>query len=366
MAKSAKYLLIGSTKPYSGKTAIALGLAHQFRGKGLNIAYGKPLGTELTDPTAKSQDADVQFVAQTLQLSEDQVRLPLQMLTPLSIESQLQAEQTLNDRHSLQEHLQGLTGDVILLEGPGTLQQGRLLGLSLPQMARELDAAVLLVERLETASLIDNVLFAQEQLGDHLLGILMNDLSVEQQDLITTQVQPFLERQGISVMGMLPQNALLRSVSVAELVKQLQAQVLCGADHLATVMVESLRVGAMNVSAAMKYFDQVRNMAVVTGGDRKDIQLAALEKHAHCLILTGQIAPDPKILTEAEHREVPVLCVDLDTLTTVEIIDRAFGQVRLHEPSKVKCITQLMAEHFEINQFMTRLGVEAPVSNSVG
>ena len=201
-------------------------------------------------------------------------------------------------------------------------------------------------------------------MGDRLLGVVINDFPADQQPFLE-DVTAFLKNKEIPVLGVIPRNALLRSVSVEQLVQQLQAEVMCCGNHL-DLMVESLSVGAMNVSAAMKYFDQARNMAVVTGGDRKDIQLAALEKHAHCLILTGQIAPDPKILTEAEHREVPVLCVDLDTLTTVEIIDRAFGQVRLHEPSKVKCITQLMAEHFEINQFMTRLGVEAPVSNSVG
>jgi len=49
------------------------------------------------------------------------------------------------------------------------------------------------------------------------------------------------------------------------------------------------------------------------------------------------------ILTKAEELEIPILSVDLDTLTTVEIVDRTFGQVRLHEPIKVQCIRGLMA-----------------------
>ncbi|MDY7020976.1 MAG: DRTGG domain-containing protein, partial [Cyanobacteriota bacterium] len=141
-----------------------------------------------------------------------------------------------------------------------------------------------------------------------------------------------------------------------------QAQVLCCGDHL-NMMVESLTVGAMNVSAAMKYFDRSRNMAVVTGGDRTDIQFAALEKSTHCLILTGQIIPDPMVIARAEDLEVPVLSVDLDTLTTVEIIDQAFGQVRVHEPSKVECITQMIAEHFDLEGLLTRMGVDIPVAS---
>jgi len=53
------------------------------------------------------------------------------------------------------------------------------------------------------------------------------------------------------------------------------------------------------------------------------------------LILTGQLPPTSFILTKAEELEIPILSVDLDTLTTVEIVDHS-GQVRLHEPIKVQ------------------------------
>lgn len=363
MAKPAKYLLIGSTQSFSGKSAIALGLARQLRSHNIQVAYGKPLGTEIGN-APEPFDADVQFIATTLELSADQVGSPVVMLTDNTINSRLQREDTTNYRQALASHLQGLKGDLIVVEGPGTLQQGSLFDLSLSQMAQELDASVMLVERLESSAAIDGFLAAKAQLGDRLLGILVNDLPADRREMMANFIQPFLEREGIPLLGVLPRNELLRSVTVGDLVKQLQAQVLCGGDHL-NMMVESLSVGAMNVSAAMKYFDRSRNMAVVTGGDRTDIQLAALEKSTHCLILTGQITPDPMILTRAEDLEVPVLCVDLDTLTTVEIIDRAFGQVRVHEPIKVECITQLIAEHFDLDGLMKRLGLEAPIPSNL-
>jgi BioD-like phosphotransacetylase family protein len=96
-------------------------------------------------------------------------------------------------------------------------------------------------------------------------------------------------------------------------------------------------------------------MAVVTGGDRADIQLAALETSTQCLILTGRIPPSSTILSRAEDLEIPVLSVDLDTLSTVEIIDRAFGQVRLHEPIKVQTINQMMVKHVNVERLLTKL-----------
>jgi BioD-like phosphotransacetylase family protein len=120
-------------------------------------------------------------------------------------------------------------------------------------------------------------------------------------------------------------------------------------------MVESLTIGAMNVNAALEFFRQGQNMAVVTGGDRTELQIAALETSASCLILTGNIAPNALILARAEDLEIPILSVKLDTLTTVEIVDQAFGKVRLQEQIKVDCIQEMMEKYFDINRFLEKL-----------
>lgn len=77
-------------------------------------------------------------------------------------------------------------------------------------------------------------------------------------------IRHYLETHQIPVFGMLPRSQLLRSVSVRELVRQLNAEVLCRPDRL-DLLVEELTIGAMNVSAALKYFRKANNMAVITG-----------------------------------------------------------------------------------------------------
>jgi hypothetical protein len=112
----------------------------------------------------------------------------------------------------------------------------------------------------------------------------------------------------------------------------------------------------------LKYFRKGQNMAVITGGDRTDIQLAALETSTQCLILTGQVRPHPDVISRAEDLEIPILSVDLDTLTTVEIVDNAIGQVRIHEPRKLQFLYQTMSESFDFEALMKVLGLELPVS----
>jgi len=360
VAELIKHLLVGSIKPYSGKSAIILGMAQRLKDQGLTIAYGKPVGT-CVDCEADPVDEDVRFIAQTLQLPDTCRRPTLLMLNPERVSRRIQGDDQHDYTQDLRQYHQAQGGDLVILEGSGCLDEGRLFDLSLFQIAEAVDASILLTALFHPTSLIDSLLTAKERLGDRLLGVLINDIPAEQIAFINTTIKPFLEARGIPIFATLPSNRLLRSVSVRELVRQLNAEVLCRSDRL-DLLVEKLTIGAMNVSSALKYFRKTQNMAVVTGGDRTDIQLAALETATQCLILTGHIPPSPSILTRAEDLEIPILSVDLDTLTTVEIIERTFGQVRIQEAVKVDCTRQMIAKHFDIERLMSQLNLKPAVT----
>ncbi len=355
MAKSGKYLVIGSLEPYSGKSAAIIGVSDQLKAKGLDLAYGKPVSGG--NGPGEDVDEDVKFIADTLQLRPDRI-LP----TALNLDARDVLAKRLSqvDRTNYLDRLKvaaaDQAGDLIILEGAGNLEDGRLFDLSLLQVAEAVDASVLLVARYHSPQILDGLLAAKARLGDRLIGVILNDVALKHQGFLTAQVQPFLEAQRIPIFAMLPSSTLLRSVTVEELVQQLKAEVLCRSDRL-DLLVESLVIGAMNVNSALKYFQQRHNMAVVTGGDRQDLQMAALETSTQCLILTGHIPPTVGILRKAEEVEIPILSVDLDTLTTVEIVEQAFNQVRLHEPVKVHCVREMYGEHLKVDRLLEVLGL---------
>lgn len=356
MAQSAKYLVIGSLEAYSGKSAAMIGVTDQLRQKGLDIGYGKPISGDSSD--AEAEDEDVSFLAQTLNLSSDRI-LPtiLHLEGGDAIRKRLRGLDTTDYLAQLTQVAAQQSGDLIILEGAGTLEDGRLFGLSIAEMASAIDASVLLVARYHSLQVLDGLLAAKLRLGDRLLGVILNDVGVNDLMTIDSEVKPFLESKGIQVFGTLPSSTLLRSVTVAELAQQLKAEVLCRSDRL-DLLVESLVIGAMNVSSALRYFRKRHNKAVVTGGDREDLQLAALETSTQCLILTGHLAPTDRILRRAEEMEVPILSVDLDTLTTVEIVEQSFNQVRLHEPVKVHCVREMYAAHLNCDRLLAALNLK--------
>ena len=357
-----KCLLIGSSEPYSGKTATLLGLASQLQARQIDFSYGKPIGTcfDEASKTSGSQtsedcvDEDVAFLIDHLGLSSERVLPTSITLDSDTVRKRLCGDDRTDYATRIAEAATAGSGWG-LLEGAGSLVEGELFDISTAQLAEKLDAPVMLVIRYRMGTFVDSLLAAKAMLGDRLVGVAINDVPIEAMDEMHDCIIPFLESRQISVFGTIPLSPLLSSISVAEIVQKLEAQVLCGNDRL-DLMVETLQVGAMSVNSAIKYFQNARNSAIVTGGDRADIQLAALETATHCLILTGhRLTPPAMVLNRAEEVEIPVLSVELDTLTTIERIDAMFGQMRLQEPAKVQFIKQLIGEHFDLERLLASL-----------
>ncbi len=355
-------LLIGSVEAYSGKSATVLGLAMQLRSQGLDVAYAKPIGTCPSEDSSRSTiDEDVRFISQTLELSSDRIRPTIFALDESTIQQQLSQEKSF-DAAEITTALASQGEDVLLIEGPGNLEEGSLFGLSLPDIAQTTQASVMLVARYHSMLVVDKLLAAKKKLGDKLIGVVINDVPEDLMQVAETSVRDCLERHSIKVFGILPRTAIMRSVSVGALVDHLKAEVLNKPERIDQMMVEEISIGAMNANSALRYFNQAHNMVVVTGGDRFDIQMAALESSTQCLVLTGRLSPRKDILDRANDVEVPILSVDLDTLTTVDMIEQAFDQVRLHEPIKVACIQHLMEQHFDINRMMESLELSPAVT----
>jgi BioD-like phosphotransacetylase family protein len=164
---------------------------------------------------------------------------------------------------------------------------------------------------------------------------------------VQNEARPFLEKQGVRVLGILPKVPRLSALSVGELKERLNAKALTK-DLNPDALVETFTVGAMTADAALSRFRRTKNKAVITGGDRTDIQLAALETPTELLILTGNLQPSPLIIQQAEMLNVPILLVKDNTMETVEIVERAYGKTRLGQPEKLEAFMQLMAEHVDI------------------
>lgn len=233
-----------------------------------------------------------------------------------------------------------------------------MYNLSDPEVATKLDAKILLITRYDSAQAVDRILCDLRiiQNTEILTGIILNEVPQGKLEQVFHLVVPFLERKGIKVFGVIPEDNTLGSISVAEIVEYLNAEVLVGANRMED-MVEHYLVGAMEVGSAIKYFRRMPNTAVITGGDRSDIQMAAIEAKVKCLVLTGNLRPSGAVLGSAEEANIPVILVRGDTMTTIEKMEHLIGHARIKQEVKIKRIVELINEHVDLDGLIAEMGL---------
>ncbi len=96
-------------------------------------------------------------------------------------------------------------------------------------------------------------------------------------------------------------------------------------------MAESLMLGAISPESAINYFQKKVGKAVISAGDRPDIQLAALETSTACLIITDGQKPRPIVRARAEDQGVPLIVTALGTILAAEKLEAVFGVVTCAE-----------------------------------
>jgi len=354
-----KSLYITSAERYSGKTATCLALGLRMQLDGYHIGYLKPVSLQPWRIGSRITDEDAAFVKQVLNLPSEPWELSPIVITPEFLHQRLvdPAPENLLDKVIEAFQNAGRGQEMLILEGGGSLREGFVVGLPSVVVVKELGSQVLLVAKYrEEIRMLDDVLSAQARLGEFFFGVLINRVPEDASDFVNRIAVPFLERKGVKVFGVIPEVRGLSALTVGELITLLGAEVLTHYQRT-EALVENLTVGAMTAEAALSRFRRSSNKAVITGGDRTDIQLAALETSTTCLILTGNLRPSPLVIKQSEEFGIAVLLVRTNTMETIEQIEKFFGKTRLGQTTKLKQFQSLLDSHLDKDRLYHSLGL---------
>jgi uncharacterized protein len=357
----AKNIYVTSTQAYSGKSALCVGLLRRFLRDGYKVGYMKPVSTSTRVVCGERiMDEDSHFVKYTFDLPD-----ALEDMAPVLLHDRQVAE--VLDDHKQQEYAARVKTayariaegrDVVILEGGGSLREGWIVELAPPHVSELLHAPELIVVPYDhDLQVVDDLLTARVRLGESLIGGIINSVPSHRVEFVRQKIQPYVENGGVPILAVLPKEPILLSASVAELRDGLCGEVLCAHQHV-DELVQNVMIGAMSVDSALTYFRRKPNKAVITGGDRSDILLAALETSTKCMILTGNIRPSPMILGRAEEKGVPIIMTYHDTYTVVEMIESFFGKTRFHQQNKVERLDALLGENLDFPSLYKALGLQ--------
>jgi BioD-like phosphotransacetylase family protein len=350
-------LYVASTETFVGKSAICVGLLDRARRDGLTIGYMKPVSVSVTHTEGAALDEDAAFVRQHFGLAE-----PLDQIAPVlltqGVVERIMRGQAADFATRLRESYAAVARDkdLVVLEGTNHWSEGSVARLASDQVVNLLDTPVLLVTRYRTMLTIDAIMAVQRFMGERLIGAVINGVAEPQLDLVRSTIVPFIEQQGVPVLATLALDAQLAGITVADLHEQLGGE-LIGSPDWGDNTVEHLVIGAMGVEAALSYFRRRANKVVITGGDRSDLQLAALETGTSALVLTGNIRPAAAVIDRAAERQVPIILASDDTLTTVERAEEIVGRVRFKQASKIERFNALLDQSFDFARLYRSIGV---------
>lgn len=352
-------IFISSSEGYSGKSAICIGLGIILKEKGYTVGYMKPIGDMLVDVNGVLADEDAVVLRRILDLGDAADDITPVLLTEKLVHDALLGVEKKLDTNLLDAYSSISKGkDIVLIEGTGAIWGGAIYGLSDPEIAQMLGVRILLVTRYDSVFAVDRILCDLKLMQDKemLVGLILNDVQGRDLEEVTELVVPLLEKKGIKVFGVIPQDAILRSVLVSDIIEDLHGEVLAGGGHL-DYMVEHYLVGAMEANSAIKYFRRVQNCAVITGGDRSDIHMAAIEAKVRCLVLTGNLRPSEAVLGSAQEAGIPVVLVRGDTMSTIERMERLIGRAHIKQDVKRNRIVELIKANIDVDSLIREIGL---------
>jgi hypothetical protein len=350
-------VLISSTELYAGKSALCLALAMKLKEKGLRVGYMKPVGNLIVDLDGELADEDAVTMKKMLDLEESPDELSPILFTHQLLEDVLEGKDKQLAPKIEQAYRRVSKGkDVMILESAGDISGSAVLGLSDSEVAKITGSRILLVTKYCDEFTVDRITTYLKLLADdaQMLGIVFNNTSAERLGFVREKVVPYFDRKGVPVLGIIPKNRALQTLSAREIAEGLNGQVLAGKDNL-DVTVEGIVVGAMAPDSAIKVFRRKGHRALITGGDRADLQMAALEVRLPVIILTGTLYPAPPVLGRAEEMGVPVILVPDDTIATIDRMETLMKQVRVKNIRKADLMKGMFEEHVDVDKIVKAL-----------
>ena len=341
-------LYVLSTDQNAGKTAVCAALGLEYQSGGLAVSYMKPLGTTQVEAFGRMVDEDCLFVHRLLR-----VRSPLDQCCPQITIPEAEGRPFPSPGPSKLEQVKEMhrqlnaTTDLVVIEGPPRVSDGFFHGIPPATLVQAMDAKAIIVSRYQPGLGIDRILMAQAIIGDRLGGVIVNGVPGDAMGAVHEEFEPYLSKHGLKLFGAMVHDKVLNAVSVGDLVTQLGGTLLCGSEKQDD-LVEGFAIGAMSADSALKHLLHNPNRAVITGGDRADIQIAALFASVQCLILTGNLYPDNMVLTKASEAGTPVILVSTDTMTTVDVTDRLLGRIHFSSARQIERLREIVRRDVDL------------------
>jgi BioD-like phosphotransacetylase family protein len=334
----------------SGKTYLASALAQHSLQSGVSTALVKPVSVVDVSESGKGAEKDLTFYSQLDQGISRSQNDPMVVSINELLENPQVVETTVAD---VLESANQSTN--VIVEGIDWFLPDGQVNPTAIAISGALRPKIVLVLGYRTGSDLSAIAGDVEQIGDDLLGVLINGVTQHRWHYVLSSIVPAFTSSGVEVLGVIPEDRRMLAPSVNDIAAHLNAEILSSQDNC-DELVEHFMVGGWFLDKGTYVFDRRKCKAVVVRADRPDLQMAALQSSAMCLILTGGQNPIQYITYHADQLEIPLLSVSGNTIEIMEKLETLSQQGVTYNSRKTERFGELIDEFVSPRAFESILG----------
>ncbi len=359
--KSTKRIFIAATRMNDGKTTTSLALFAALRTRTKNVGFIKPVGQRFVEVDGHQIDEDSVLLNQIFD-----VEIPIQAMSPISIhptftrdflDNPNQNHTALIDKMCRAFDRAAFQNDYIIIEGTGHAGVGSVFNLSNADVAKHLNAKVIIVARGGIGRPIDEIAMNKalfDQAGVDVIGAIINKVEPDKIDMVEKYCGIALERMGISLLGCIPVEHKLTRPNLNQIVEEVHGRWLNGREDGGSERVDKVIIGAMAAKGLVDYLQP--GVLIVTPGDREDIILAAIaaegiagERVLSGLILTRNVLPHPKLMQMISKTRIPVVICNEESYGVASKINNMTVKTQPSDADKIPIIKDLITKNIDLD-----------------
>jgi len=293
------------------------------------------------------------------------VSVPMQAMSPIAIHPSFTRDYLDNPRDSHAKLIDRMSRafdraayekEYIIIEGTGHAGVGSVFSLSNADVARRLDAKVIIVAKGGIGRPVDEIALNQalfKAAGVEVIGAIINKVLPEKMDETSTYCRRALDRMGIPLLGCMPVVKQLMRPSLGQIVKEVKGRWVNGEKHGRRERIDMVIIGAMAAKGLLDLLE--RGTLIITPGDREDIILSAIAAEGLTdyrtisgIVLTRNALPHPKLMEMLAKTSIPVVICSDESYNVASMIHNMTVKTLPDDDDKIPLIKELLKKNIDM------------------
>ncbi len=366
MMKKLKNLYVAATSQHVGKTTSTLGLAASFKKAGINVGYCKPVGQMHVEIGDSVVDKDAVLFADLLKLDiTPNIHSPVIIgkgATAKFLDNPTAVD--LNERIVYARQELEKTHEAIIYEGTGHPGVGSVANVSNAQVAKLLDAQVVMVVEGGIGSTIDKLNMSLALFREYdvpIMGVIVNKVIPSKMLVIEKYIKLWLDQNDLRLLGVVPYDNTLGYPLVWTIAKTING-VIEHHNEKGFNKVEQILAGSLVDADQLKKSGD--NLLVVSSrvldvaiSRIEEISLAEeFEDSPLCgVVITGEEPISKPTLDYLKKYSLPTIRTELDTYGAVIKISKLEVKINRRTPWKISKAIELINDHVDIEAMIKLL-----------